>query len=113
MHKKLVEIREMISPGYQPVFDFDTWFVLIKGKSVLSLGEGDMNIEKIRPQVMEPGKIYNLKQSVWHTTILSQEGSVVIVENRNTGNNNSNYSTIDPDQRHVIIDTFRQEQADR
>jgi hypothetical protein len=79
MHKKLVEIRELITPGYQPVFDFDSWRVAVLNYL---------------------GEIH-----------LSQDGSVLIAENRNTSNNNSNYSTLDPDQRRVIIDTSRQEQA--
>jgi hypothetical protein len=109
MYGKLVEIREFTAPRYQPVIDFGAWrvavlnyldeihperinfkerhnetdevFVLIKRKGVLFLGEGEIHIAKVHPQVMESGKIYDVKQGVWHRVVLSQDGSVVIVEN--------------------------------
>jgi ureidoglycolate hydrolase len=140
MDDKLLEIREFIAPGYQPVIDFETWrvailnfleeihperidymerhnetdevFVLIKGQGLLFLGEGRTRIDKIHPQVMEHGKIYNVKRNVWHTIVLSREGSVLIVENRNTNKENSNYSSLDPEQRRMIIETAQQEQSD-
>jgi ureidoglycolate hydrolase len=140
MDEKLLEIREFIAPGYQPVIDFETWrvailnyleeihperisfmerhnetdevFVLIKGEGLLFLGEGDQRIEKIHSQIMEFGKIYNVKRSTWHTVVLSRDGSVLIVENRNTSRDNSNYSTLDHDQRNKIIETARREQSD-
>ena len=140
MDEKLLEIREFIDPGYQPVIDFETWrvailnyleeinpakidfmerhnesdevFVLTKGEGILFLGEGRTRIEKIHPQVMERGKIYDVKRSVWHTIVLSRDGSVLIVENRNTSRENSNYSSLDSEQRRVIIETAQQEQSD-
>ncbi len=140
MDEKLLEIREFIAPGYQPVIDFEAWrvailnyleeihperisfmerhnetdevFVLIKGDGLLFLGEGDQRIEKIHSQIMEFGKIYNVKRSTWHTVVLSRDGSVLIVENRNTSRDNSNYSTLDHDQRNKIIETARREQSD-
>jgi hypothetical protein len=140
LDEKLLEIREFIAPGYQPVIDFESWrvailnfleeihpyridfmerhnetdevFVLIKGQGLLFLGEGESRIDKLHSQVMEQGKIYNVKRSVWHTVILSRDGSVLIVENRNTSKENSNYSTLDSEQRHLIINTAKKEQAD-
>jgi mannose-6-phosphate isomerase-like protein (cupin superfamily) len=140
MDEKLIEIREFTDPGYAPVIDFDEWrvailnyldeihperieslerhnqtdevFVLIKGKGILFLGEGGTRIEKIEPQVMESGKIYNVKCGVWHTVVLSRDGSVLIVENRNTSQENSNYSPIDPEQHNLIVEIARQEQSD-
>lgn len=140
MDEKLLEIGEYIDPGYSPVIDFQTWrvailnyleeihperinfmerhnetdevFVLIKGQGILFLGEGEQRIEKIHPQIMEPGKIYNVKRSTWHTVVLSREGSVLIVENQNTSRENSSYSTLDPEQRGMIFKTARREQSD-
>ena len=140
MIEELIEIREFTDPGYQPVIDYETWrvailnyldeihpeqiatmerhnetdevFVMLKGKGILFLGEGSVRIEKIHPQIMQPGKIYNVKRSVWHTVVLSRDGSVLIVENKNTGRENSNYAPIDPEQRTLILETARQEQSD-
>jgi mannose-6-phosphate isomerase-like protein (cupin superfamily) len=140
MDEKLLEIREFTGPGYQPVIDFGVWrvailnyldeihperidtverhnetdevFVILKGQGILFLGEGGARVEKIHPQVMEPGKVYNVKRSVWHTVVLSRDGSVLIVENRNTSRENSNYSSLDPEQRGLIVETARREQSD-
>ncbi len=140
MDEKLLEIREFSAPGYQPVIDFETWrvailnyleeihpekidflerhnetdevFVLIKGEGILFLGEGGTRIEKIHSQVMEPGKIYNVKQRVWHTVVLSRDGSVLIIENRNTCRENSSYFSLDPEQRRLIFKTAQREQSD-
>jgi mannose-6-phosphate isomerase-like protein (cupin superfamily) len=138
MDEKLLEICEFKDPGYQPIIDFGEWrvailnyideihplrieslerhnetdevFVLLKGQGILFIGEGGTCIEKIFSQVLEPGKIYNVKQRIWHTVTLSQDGSVLIVENRNTSKENSSYSSLDTEQRRVIIETSRLEQ---
>jgi hypothetical protein len=89
----------------------DEVFVLNKGQGILFLGEGHEYIEKIHAQILEPGKIYNVKQGVWHTVVLSPDGSVLIVENRDTSLENSNYSLLDQEQRNGIIETARQEMA--
>ena len=140
MDEKMLEIREFTEPGYLPVIDFSTWrvailnyideihpeqitkmerhnetdevFVLIKGQGILFLGEGDQRVEQIHTQVLESGKIYNVKRSVWHSVVLSRDGSVLIVENRNTGTENSNYFSIDPQQRNLIVTVSRREQPD-
>ncbi len=137
MNEKLLEIREFIDPGYKPVIDFGEWrvailnfldeilperiefmerhnvtdevFVMLKGRGILFVGEGATRIEAVHSQVMESGKIYNVKRSVWHTVVLSQDGSVLIVENRNTNQENSSYSTLDSDQRRTIIETSQRE----
>jgi hypothetical protein len=140
MDEKLVEIREFTGIGYKPIIDFLEWrvailnyideihpgniekmerhnetdevFVLIKGQGVLFLGDGQGGDVKIQPQVMEPGKIYNVKQTVWHSVVLSRDGSVLIVENRDTGRENTDYYIINPEQRALIIEVARREQSD-
>ena len=140
MHEKLIEIREYVSPGYYPVIDFQAWrvailnyleeihperidfmerhnetdevFVLIKGQGLLFFGEGDAQIEEIYSQVMETGKIYNIKRSVWHTIVLSRAGSVLIVENQNTNRENSTYFSLNSEQRNLIMKTAKREQSD-
>jgi ureidoglycolate hydrolase len=140
MDETMLEIREFTGPGYQPVIDFSMWrvailnyieeihperiekmerhnetdevFVLIKGQGILFLGEGDESVVKIHPQVLEPSKIYNVKRSVWHSTVLSKDGSVLIVENMNTSSANSDYFALNLEQRGVIVETARRELAD-
>jgi ureidoglycolate hydrolase len=140
MDETLLEIREFIDPGYKPVIDFGEWrvailnfldeilperiesmerhnetdevFVMLRGQGILFLGEGETQIQKVHSQVMEPGKIYNVKRSVWHTVVLSQDGSVLIVENRNTNRDNSSYSLLNSYQRRTIIETSLREQEE-
>jgi mannose-6-phosphate isomerase-like protein (cupin superfamily) len=140
MDEKLLEIREYTDPGYRPVIDFETWrvailnyldeihpgridsverhnetdevFVMLKGQGILFLGEGEVQVERIYPQVMESGKIYNVKRGVWHTVVLSRDGSVLIVENRNTSRENSDYSLLEPKQQILIFETAKREQPD-
>lgn len=140
MNEKMLEIRDFTGLGYQPVIDFENWrvailnyideihpeqiksmerhnetdevFVILKGDGILFLGEGVDGIERIHPQVMQPGSVYNVKRSVWHSIVLSKDGSVLIVENRNTSRENSNYSSLSPEQCKAIIEVSRREQSD-
>ncbi len=140
MDDKLLEIRKYTDPGYQPVVDFGQWrvailnyleeihparidtmerhnetdevFVLIKGQGILFLGEGNDGVEQVHSQVMEPEKIYNVKKGVWHTVVLSEDGSVLIVENRDTRRENSNYSPLNEGHRQQILSISRQAHQD-
>jgi len=140
MDEKLLEIREYVDPGYQPIIDFESWrvailnyldeihpekidsverhnetdevFVMLKGQGILFLGEGALRVEHLYSQVLEAGKVYNVKRGVWHTVVLSRDGSVLIVENRNTSRENSEYSSLTPDQRALIVELARQAQPD-
>ncbi len=140
MDEKLLEIREFTDPGYKPVIDYSTWrvavlnyideinperietmerhnetdevFVLIKGRGILFIGEGVNNVERIHWQVMEYGKIYNVKRNVWHSIVLSPDGSVLIVENRETTRKNTNYVPLNMEQRSLIVERSLHEAPD-
>ena len=140
MDEKLLEIREYTGPGYQPIIDYSSWrvailnyieeihpdlidsmerhndtdevFVMLKGQGLLFIGEGETKIEKVHPQVMEFGKMYNVKRGVWHTVVLSRDGSVLIVENRDTSEENSDHSPLESAQRSLILETAKREQPD-
>lgn len=103
--------------GYMPLVDFEEWrvavlkfcddllienissmqkhlltdevFVLLKGECTLFLaGDGECTgeLQKVK---MHPGNIYVIKKGVWHNHIMSGDGEVLIVENRNTSDDNS------------------------
>lgn len=69
----------------------DEVFVLMRGAGVLFVGEGEPAVKKLYAQKMEPGVIYNVKPRTWHTVDLSRDASVLIVENADTGEKNSEY----------------------
>lgn len=115
--EKLIEIRDYNGDGYRPIIDYGSWrvailryhpelepnviqtmqrheetdevFVLLSGRCILFLGEGDDQITNIHAVDMEPLKMYNIKRGVWHTHTLDRDATVLIVENRNTSDANS------------------------
>jgi mannose-6-phosphate isomerase-like protein (cupin superfamily) len=108
-----VEILFSMEEGYKPQVHFEAWrvailkyadrfdrknlyrierhhltdevFVLLEGEATLVIGE---ECEECQ---MEANKIYNVKKDVWHHIILSFDARVLIVENDNTGIENTEY----------------------
>ncbi|WP_246615003.1 hypothetical protein [Agarivorans litoreus] len=118
MSSHLVEVSDYNAAGYSPVVDFQTWrvailnyideletelinnfqchlktdevFVLLEGKCILFCAETSQGkLGQIVATDMQAGKIYNIKQGVYHTHTLSQDAKVLIVENQDTSDNNS------------------------
>ena len=63
----------------------DEVFLLLNGEATLLIGE------KGTPVEMEPCKIYNVKVGVWHNIRVSRDAKVLVVENSDTGKENSEY----------------------
>jgi len=138
MDDKLLEIKEFDGIGYLPLIDFGTWrvaflryideliprninrverhvetdevFVLLAGKAILYMGTGDEAVEELVPLVMEPCKLYNVRQNAWHCCVLSHDATILLVENRNTGLANTDYCALDDDQKQVLISAAFREQ---
>jgi hypothetical protein len=130
--ESLVELRDYTGEEYSPVLDYDKWrvailnyadsmlpentkdmqrhdetdevFVLMQGKCILYIGEGDKKVEKVYSIDMEPYKVYNVKKAVWHNHTVSKDGKVLIVENRNTDDDNSPYIDLTEIQQAQIIE---------
>jgi hypothetical protein len=120
--EKLLEIRDYTDEGYRPVVDYGSWrvailnfsddllpenlikmqrhnetdevFVLLRGRCILFLGEGDKEITSIHAEDMSLFKIYNVKKAAWHTHTLSRDAMVLIVENRDTTYDNSPFCNL-------------------
>ncbi len=121
----LLEICTYTEPGYQPLVDFDTWrvavlnptddllpqnlinmqrhdetdevFVLLKGRCILFIGDGQDDVGKIQAMDMAPLTLYNVKRGTWHNHTLSKDASVLVVENRNTTVANSPFCPLTPE----------------
>jgi ureidoglycolate hydrolase len=132
MNENILQIKDYDGEGYQPLVDFNTWrvaylrfidelvpesihrlerhvetdevFVLLDGQAVLFLGEGEQEIEKIHYQVMEPGKLFNVRRNVWHACVLSRDATILLVENKDTGRDNTDYIELSPSQRHSLVE---------
>lgn len=135
MLHELLEIREHSGDGYQPLVDFGGWrvailnysadllperltrmqrhnetdevFVLLAGCCILFVGEGQDAVTRIHAENLQPGRVYNVKQAVWHTHTLSQDAKVLVVENRETTYDNSPFVSLTPAQHHRLLDLTR------
>lgn len=83
----------------------DEVFVLLHGRAILFVGEageGDTAVERIDRCRMELGKAYNVRRAAWHACALSRDAKVLIVENRDTTEANSDCVRLDDAQRAEI-----------
>jgi mannose-6-phosphate isomerase-like protein (cupin superfamily) len=131
MQNELIDILEYIGEGYQPLVDFGTWrvaflrfidelipeniqrlerhietdevFVLLEGKAILFLGEGEEEIMELHSLEMKPGKLYNVRKNTWHCCVLSHDATILLVENKNTGKENTDYVTLDSSHRERLV----------
>lgn len=109
-----IEILDYKGDGYSKVMSFEAWKVAMINYSdrfneknlnllerhlftdevfVLLEGEAVLASDEVRYQ-MEKYKIYNVKNGAWHAIALSENAKVLIVENENTGKENSEYKTV-------------------
>ncbi|MFH2121990.1 MAG: hypothetical protein ABIJ50_00690 [Pseudomonadota bacterium] len=128
----LLEIREHNLAGYKPVIDYANWrvailnysnelraekimalqrhnetdevFVLLKGRCILFLGQGDQSITSLHGQDMIPHTVYNVKKKSWHSHTLSEDAMVLIVENRDTTFDNSPFCPLTSNQQKSLVD---------
>jgi ureidoglycolate hydrolase len=134
--EKIIQIREYQGEGYQPLIYFTGWrvavlnyldsihptriadmerhletdeaFILLRGKGVLIVGGNDEQVCDLIPCEMANEKIYNVRAGVWHTILLSPDASVLIVENSDTGEDNSEKCILDETMCKHIVGFARQ-----
>ncbi len=126
MNKEYIEVSTYTGEGYRPVVDFDTWrvavlryideleiqnlktmqkhnetdevFVLLSGNCTLFSGGKGESIREIDAVAMKPYQLYNVKRGTWHTHTLDKDAMVLIIENRNTSDENSPKLTLSEQQ---------------
>jgi len=131
INKNLLEVSTHLQDGYKPLIDYENWrvailnfseelrpqnitslqrhnetdevFVLLSGRCILFLGEGDQEVTAIHGQDMMPRTLYNIKKKVWHSHTLSEDAMVLIVENRDTTFDNSPFCSLDKEQRNLLV----------
>ena len=127
----LLEIHTHTGPAFQPLVNFQSWrvavlnftdhlrpenlhdlqrhdetdevFVLLKGRGILFIGDGKDEAGTITAVDLEPLTIYNVKQGTWHNHTLSEDASVLVVENRETTLENSPFCELNAEQRRGIV----------
>jgi len=133
--EELLEVRDHTAEGYKPVVDFEAWrvavlnysttlraenitslqrhnetdevFVLLCGRCILFLGQGDETVSQVFAEDMRPFKIYNVKKTAWHNHTLSEDGMVLVVENRDTTYDNSPFCQLTGAQQEQIVELTR------
>jgi len=132
MDDETLEITQYTGEGYQPLIDFGTWrvailrwaegslpenidtmechtqtdevFILLEGQATLVLGGNSASVDRIHPQKLEPNKLYNVKQNAWHTLLLSRDASILIVENCDTGEDNTEYCMLPNEFKKIVLE---------
>lgn len=132
MEEGLLQIRDHQGEGYKPLVDFVNWrvamllpeiqqgppqyssmerhletdevFVLTRGSGTLIIGGNGPQPQEIAAQGMVVGTIYNVREGAWHTVSLSSDAAVVIVENRDTTEQNSEYAALTAEQRLTVME---------
>ncbi len=135
MNTHLLEIREHTGEGYLPLVDFERWrvailnysptllpenltrmqrhnetdevFVLLQGRCILFVGEGQDTVTHVHAENLQHQRVYNVKKAVWHTHTLSRDAMVLVVENRDTTYDNSPFTELTAAQQQQIIQWTR------
>ena len=64
----------------------DEVFVLLSGMATLYIMDEENNSKEF---VMEQNKVYNIKKNTWHHIVVSEDSTVLVVENSNTNKENT------------------------
>ncbi|MBC8061826.1 MAG: WxcM-like domain-containing protein [Clostridiaceae bacterium] len=80
----------------------DEVFVLLQGNCTLFIADGKEKVGKVYQEPMELLKLYNIKKSTWHSHTLSKDAVVLIVENQNTGLENSPEIYLNEEEKRMI-----------
>lgn len=127
----LLEIHTYDGPGFRPVVQFGAWrvavlnfiehllpqnltnmqrhdetdetFVLLQGRCILFVGDGNNEAGTIHAADMVPLTIYNVKRGTWHNHALSKDASVLVMENQETTEENSPFCQLTSEQTAAIV----------
>jgi hypothetical protein len=85
--------------------DTDEVFVLLEGHCTLVLGRpnSQAGIGQLWVQPMAKGVLYNIPRGGFHTHALSEDAVVLVVENRDTGDHNTDFLPIGPQAREHML----------
>ena len=103
MLKSCVNTNKEMIKTMQKHMETDEVFVLLSGKcTLLSAGNGNQPTE-IQKVELEADQVYTVQKGFWHNHVLSQDGAVLIVENRDTTDDNSPIHALTDEQIQQIL----------
>lgn len=131
MKKEWIDVVSYDGEGYMPLVDYESWrcavlryceelelenlkdmqkhdetdelFILLEGNCVLFTGGQGDEITEIDAIRMEPLKVYNVKKGTFHTHTPEKGCTVLIVENRDTCDDNSPKADMTEEQKNKVI----------
>ena len=121
MDNSLLEVKTCFEAGYHPQVYFEGWrtaflndtpkfhrenicdmqrhntsdevFCLLSGRFSLLIGDGkDWDVGNVEVVELQPYTMYNVKKGVWHTHITGENSQVLIIENANVSDENSDHT---------------------
>ena len=80
----------------------DETFVLLTGKAMLFLSNGDESPNQISCVKLEREKSYTVPIGIWHAPVMSEDAKIFLVENNNTVDSNSPRVSLTDEQIEVV-----------
>ena len=136
MLPELIEVKAFEGQGFQPLVTFGSWrvaalryldelapdridsmerhnatdevFILVRGRGMLILGGNGKAVADPQTIEMNIGDIYNVKKNTWHTIVLSKDAKVILVENEDTGKDNSNFHLLNHELQNSLQSSARE-----
>jgi hypothetical protein len=136
MDKAVLEVADFTTVGFKILVPFKSWrvatlcytddlfppelsrmerhmqtdevFVLLKGEVILMLGGNGPAIGQVETIPMEPLKSYDVRQAAWHGVIVSRDAVILLVENVDTGNSNSEYFDLTAENKEIYRSVWKQ-----
>ncbi len=78
--------------------------MLLEEKPFSSWGEGEEEITDFYSVEMQPGKLFNVGKNAWHCCVLSRDATILLVENQDTGKDNTDYIALEPSQKERLVE---------
>jgi len=132
-----IEIKEYNSDGYKALVHYGDWrvailnineqaaiegisyleghmetdevFVLLQGRAIiLTAGSDEKPRGTINARKMEPNKLYNVKEAVWHAVFMSKDAKILIIEDIDTAPENTRYCDITAEQKEQLKKIYNQ-----
>ena len=134
MFNDTLEVSSFNGEGYLPLINFESWrvaefryidelepdridnmqkhnetdeiFVVLEGDFTLFFGGNGDEIGEIEAIKLEPLKLYNVKKGTFHTHTPEKNCTCLIVENKNTTDDNSPKIKITKEQSNKIVELY-------
>lgn len=86
----------------QKHIDTDECFVLLSGKAILFVADGEEKPERLQYYSMEQGRIYLVPRGIWHAPAMTPDTKILLVENSTMAEDGSPRQSLTQEQRNQI-----------